>query len=174
MKPLIIIACMLLGMSSIATAQDRWLYWKYKDYDKGINFIVPRFAIMPGSLFLKNKEERQLMRRVHKVRMLIFEDGTPISNRDIRRFDRKARRRGLEDIIFVRDGQTRVKIMAKERRGILRKAVVFVNSPDDGFFMISIKGRLKMKDINEVIKRARKQQGEEDNPLPKIPEVLRA
>jgi hypothetical protein len=161
--------CLLIfGATCSAQAQDRWLYWKYKDYDKGINFSVPRAVFATGSLFLKNKEERRLLRRVHKTRMLIFEDGTPVSERDIRRFNRKAKRRHLEEIITVRSEGVRVQIMAKERRNALRKVVVFINSPEDGFFMISIKGKLKIKDINEVIKKSGKGKIPE---IPKMPKI---
>jgi hypothetical protein len=178
MKHLLLSIALLFCVATISQAQDRWLYWKYKDYHKGINFTVPRFVIGTGSLFFKTSEERKLMRRLHKVRLLVFEEGSPISERDVRRFNRKARRNHLEEIITVREGKTRVQIMAKERRGALRKAVVFVNSPEDGFFMISLKGKLRMKDINDVIKRIRErdeEDGDDDMPnIPKIPELLRA
>lgn len=151
------------------SAQDRWLYWKYKDYSGGINFSVPRLAIGAGSLFLKERSERKLMRQVHKVRTLVFEDGNPLSGRDIRRFERKARRRHLEDLIMVRDGSTHVHIMAKERRQALRKVVVFVSSPEDGFVMVSIKGKIKFADMNRIIgKIAKDKDGSIQKSLPSV------
>lgn len=152
-----ILFCLLfLGTAFTAQSQDRWLYWKYKDYDGGMNFTVPRLAIGAGSVFLKEKGERQMLRRLHKVRTLIFEDGSPLSGRDLKRFGRKAKRNGLEEIVTVREGKMRVQIMAKNRGNTLKKVVVFVNDPEDGFFMISIKGKLKITDVNKLLKKYNK------------------
>ena len=100
-----------------------------------------------------------MVRHVHKVRTMIFEDGSPISNRDMRKFNRKAKRRHLEEIVTVRDGKTRVQVLAKERRGKLKKFVVFVNSPEDGFVLVSVKGKLRLDDLNGMIKKYGKTKG---------------
>lgn len=45
-------------------------------------------------------------------------------------------------MVTVRDGKTRIEVMAKERRNRIRKVVVFVSNPEEGFFMVSLKGKL--------------------------------
>ena len=152
-----ILFCLLfLAVATGLQSQDRWLYWKYKDYDGGINFTVPRMAIGAGSLFAKERTERKMIRRVHKVRTLVFENGSPMTERDMRKFNRKAKRRNLEEIVTVREGKTRVQVMAKDRRNSLRKVVIFVNDPEDGFFMVSLKGKIKIGDVNKLIKKFNK------------------
>jgi hypothetical protein len=152
MKP-ILFCLIFLSAALTSQAQDRWLYWKYKDYDGGMNFTVPRLAISTGSLFIKEKSDRKMLRRVHKVRTLIFEDGSPMSERDIKKFAKKARRRHLEELITVREGKTHVRILAKERRSTFRKVVVLVSSPEDGFIMVSLKGKLRFSDINKAFQK---------------------
>ncbi len=152
-----ILFCLLfMATSFVGQSQDRWLYWKYKDFDGSISVTVPRLMFTAGSAFGRDQEERKLIRKVHKVRTLVFQDGNPMSERDMRRFNRKAKRRNLDEIITVREGKTRVQIMARERRGALRKIVVFVNDPEDGFVMVSLKGKFKMKDVNRLIKKFNK------------------
>lgn len=94
MKKLLFCLSLLLASSGIQ-AQDHWLYWKYKDYDGGINFTVPRWAVGFGSLFAKEKNERKLIRKIHRVRLMVFQDGSPVSQRDMKKFNRKARRRHI-------------------------------------------------------------------------------
>lgn len=160
--------CLLFAIGALQVqAQDRWLYWKYKDYNGSMSFKAPRMAIATGSLFLKQKSDRKLLRKVHNVSTMIFEDGSPVSNRDIRRFERKARRRNLDELITVKDGDEQVRILAKSNRKSIRKLVIMVNSPEDGFVMVSIKGKLKFSDINKVIKRY-----EGKKSLPKIPDLI--
>lgn len=140
---------LLLGMNALH-AQDYGLYWKYKDYD-GISLTVPSFAIDIGSWFVDEKTERVLLRKINKVRVMYFEHGqNPVTERDLRKFERRAKRRHLEDLVFVRQGKTRVRVLAKERGNAIRKVVVLVQSPEE-FAMVSIKGRLRWDDINRVI-----------------------
>ena len=165
--------CLLfISIGATIQAQDRWLYWKYKDYDGSLTFTVPRVAIGTGSLFLKQKSERKMLRRVHKVRTMIFEDGSPLVDRDIKKFTRKAKRRHLEEIITVRDGKTHVRVLAKTTRSnALRKVVVFVSSPDDGFVMVSVKGKIKMSDINQLFTKFNGKKGKDGKKI--IPDILK-
>jgi hypothetical protein len=82
----LLFALLTISVAATTQAQDRWLYWKYKDYDGSVTFTVPRVAIGTGSLFIKQKSERKMLRRVHKVRTMIFEDGSPLADQDIKRF----------------------------------------------------------------------------------------
>jgi len=175
MRTLVSVLAFILSGFSLR-AQDYGLYWKYKDYDGAIAATVPAWAIHIGTWFIEDREERKLAQKVGKVRVLFFEDGSPITPRDTRRFARKAKRRGLEELLTVRDGKTHVKVMAKERRNGkgIRKVVVFVDSPD-GFALVSVRGRLRYDDLKKVLdeygsdkKPGKDQKGGED-PLFKIP-----
>ncbi len=151
------------GVSSLG-AQDYGLYWKYKDYD-GIALTVPSFAIDIGSWFMGEKTERVLLRKVNKVRVMYFENGeNPVTERDLKRFERKAKRRHLEDLVLVRHGKTHIRVMAKESRNAIRKIVVFVQSPEE-FAMVSIKGRFRWDDINRVIEKYGKGTKKDGKPL---------
>lgn len=146
------ITMLCLFFSGLAVqAQDYGLYWKYKDYD-GIAFTVPSALIDIGSWFVDEKTDRVLLRKINKVRILYFEDGSPVRARDMQKFDRKAKRKHLEDMVYVREGKTRVRVLAKERRSVVRKVVVLVQSPEE-FALVSVKGRLRLDDINRVIEK---------------------
>ncbi|MCA0237414.1 MAG: DUF4252 domain-containing protein [Bacteroidetes bacterium] len=170
MKTFLSIICFLFFAHTLS-AQDGWLYWKYKDYD-GMAFTVPRWVVDAGSWFLDEKAERKLLRRVDKVRFMVFEnDMNPVSDRDMKKFTRKAHRRELEDLVVVRDGKTQVRVMGKEKRGILRKVVVLVHSPED-FVFVSVKGRLRLNDINHIIEKYDKEdKGKKDKPM--VPPVVK-
>jgi hypothetical protein len=112
MKTLLISVC-LFFLANTLSAQDAWLYWKYKDYD-GMALTVPGWLVDAGSWFLPEKMERKMLRKVDKVRFMLFEDGlNPVTDRDMKRFTRKAHRKHLEDLVVVRDGTTHVRVMGK-------------------------------------------------------------
>lgn len=145
----IIVSLALLACVLPIQAQDFGLYWKYKDYD-GISLTVGRAVFDMASLFVKKEEGRDLIHRVQKVRVMVFEENSPITDRDMRRFDRKAKRRHLDDMVMVREGKTHVRVMAKANKNALRKFVVFVRTPEESVF-VSVKGKLRWSDFEDIM-----------------------
>lgn len=171
MKTILLSFCLLFAANTLC-AQDGWLYWKYKDYD-GMALTVPGWVVDAGSWFLPEKAERKLMRRVDKVRFMMFEnDHNPVTERDMKRFNRKADRKNLEDLVLVRDGKTRVQVMGKERRKGLRKVVVLVHTPEE-FVFVSVKGRLRWDDINRILNKYDKDKKKDSDDKPLVPEVVK-
>lgn len=170
MKTIFFCLCFVFG-AQMMQAQDHWLYWKYKDYDGAISVTAPGWAIHVGSWFVENKEDRHLMRKVNKVRALVFDGKSPVTESDMKKFANKARRKGLEEILFVREGKTRIRVMAKERKGALRKVVVFVQSPDE-FVLVSVKGKLRFDEVNRILTKYKNENSKESS-KPVIPQVLK-
>ncbi|MFN0173723.1 MAG: DUF4252 domain-containing protein [Saprospiraceae bacterium] len=162
---------------NVLQAQDFGLYWKYKDYDGAIAVSVPRWATFVGSAFIGEKADRKLVRKIRKARVLFFEDKSPFSERDLKKFVRKSKRRGLDELVTVRTGKTHVRIMAKSRNSTIKKVVVLFSSPD-GAGLVTVKGKFQLDEINRVIEKSSKEGKKKDgNPtipnLPKVP-VIRA
>lgn len=161
-------------------AQDYGLYWKYKDYDGALALTVPRWVIHTGSWFLDEKADRQLIRKVRKARVLVFkQDENPVSNADVQRFFAKAKKRNLEELLYVRSPDARIWVLAKERGEAIRKIVVLVQS-EEAFALVSIRGKLRYEDIGDLLSKMSKQdQHRQPNPdnvpvLPlKIPASIR-
>jgi hypothetical protein len=173
MKPLFV--CLILILAGArAQAQDLGLYWKYKEYDGAIAVTAPHWLIHAGSWFLDQKEDRKIVRKVRKVRVLTFENSdNPISGRDMERFYKKAKRRKLEELLMVRSQGTRVWVLAKERRGSIRKVVVLVDEPDT-FVLVSLRGKLRYEEIGQLLDRLSKQQKGKGQPeVPLLPENVR-
>jgi len=170
MKAMVIGLLLLFGGTALQ-AQDRMLYWKYKDYDGAIPITAPRWVIGTASLFLKEKQDRKMIRKVHKLRVLVFEGESPIRDADRRRFDRRAKRRGLEDLVLVREGGTHVRVMARDRGAVLRKIVVFVQSPEE-FVLVSLRGKLRINEIGAMLQQLQKESGKDMNGI--IPQVVKA
>ncbi len=159
-------------MANALQAQEFGLYWKYKDYDGAIAVSIPRWATLVGSAFMDEKEERQLVRKIRKARVLFFEDGSPFTQKDIRKFARKSKRRGLDELVTVRSGKTDVRILAKSRKSTIKKVVVLFSSPD-GAGLVTVRGKFRLDEINKVIEKSSKkeQKKNEEITIPKLPKV---
>lgn len=142
----------MLLIAAGAQAQAFGLHWKYKDYEGTIPATAPGWLINIVSWFPEDKETRKLIRKVRKVKVLAFVGGAPnpITERDMQRFHRKAQRRGLEAILFVRDSETRVQVYAREKRGQIRNLLFFVHT-DEETVLAAVKTRFKLDDIARTI-----------------------
>lgn len=150
---ILLIGLFLLTWLGVAQSQERLLCWKYGLFSGGMHFAIPRAVTFTGAAFVRQKEERQLVRRVHNLRVLIASPEQTIRNKDLNRYFKRAKRRQLEEIITVRDGNTHVRILAKTRKEALRKVVVLVASPEDGLILFSLRGKLRIKDLNKVLQK---------------------
>ncbi len=156
---------------SLLQAQDHGLYWKYKDYDGAIAVSAPGWVAKLGSLFVDEKEARKLIRKVRHARVLVFEDGSPFTAKDFKRFNRKAKRRHLDELLTVRDGKTRVQVYGKMRRNSIRKVVVFFSSPDDGAGLVSLRGKFNIDEIQKAVKMADKKNKDKDKAI--VPKIIK-
>lgn len=171
MKTIQFLLLFFLAAKSL-NAQDYGLYWKYKDYDGAIAVSVPQWATFIGSAFLDEKEERKLVRKIRKARVLFFEDKSPFSQRDLRKFARKSKHRGLDELVTVRSGKTHVRILAKSHRETVKKVVVLFSSPE-GAGLVTVKGKFRLDEISRVIEKSSKEGNKQgkDVPIPKLPNV---
>ena len=173
MKPFLI--CLILSLFGLQMhAQDKRLYWKYKDFDGAISVTVPGWAIHAGSWFLGEKSDRKLIRKVRKARVLVFEDqDNPITTGDMLRFKKKAQKRHLEELLSVKSKGTRVHVWAKERGDALRKIVVLVYE-ENTFALVSLRGKLRFDEIGPLLDRIPKEQKGGSDKRQLLPENVRS
>ncbi len=158
--------------AQVLQAQDYGLFWKYKDYDGAIAVSVPRWATFVGSAFIGEKADRQLVRKIRKVRVLFFEDQSPFSQRDLKKFVRKSKRRGLDELVTVRTGKTHVRILAKSHHSTIKKVVVLFSSPE-GAGLVTVKGKFQLDEINRAIEKSSEEGKKKDGgiSIPRLPNV---
>ena len=152
-------------------AQDYGIYWKYKDYDGAIAVSAPGWVAKLGSLFIDKNEGRDLVRKIRKVRVLVFEDQSPITTSDFKRFARKAKRHHLDELLTVRDGKTRVQVFGKMRHNSIKKVVVMFDAPGDGSGMVSLRGNFNVKDLTKTIEKVGKKSKNGEKPI--VPPVMK-
>lgn len=166
--------CLLCFALTYVSAQDFNLYWKYKEYDGAKTVTVPRWAAHVASWFLKDRDERRLLRRVHKVRVLWFEKISPITPSDWQRFARQAKQQGMDDLITVRTPEAKVRILGQELSdgAGLRKLIVLAQTPE-GSALVSLRGKFRIEDINRLLKKMEKREllPKKKQPLPQMPSV---
>ena len=161
MKNLLAIA-MLLCLPALLSAQTHSInkfYNKYKHTEETMNFTIPGWIIRLGSSIAKNhvdepqeKAALKLAKKIRKIKLLVMEDQNTVKPKDIQRLvDEVKAKDHFEELIYVRDGDTRVNMLIRNSSDMIENMLILV-SEEDEFVMVSMKTRLRFDDLNEFLK----------------------
>jgi hypothetical protein len=168
MKKILLSFFLLLSFCAVLSAQRgvRSIYRKYKrSGTENVHFMLPRPAFWVASIFPKHRDERKLVRTVKNIRLLVAEGDVDISPAETQKMLTRAEAAGFEPLLFVRDGNTRVSINAKERKGKIKGLFIIVQEPDE-FVLISLRTKLKMSDLDALITRMNEEKKLNDVKIP--------
>jgi hypothetical protein len=125
-----------------------WCFYHQQARGEGVTKImVPGLVFKISSNFIGDKNMAHLVRKMGTVRIVAAEGkGNTFSPVESKRFINKVHRYNYEDLIAIKDGRERVHIMIKERKGKIRRYLIFIDSEDDSV-MISGKCKLSVTDF---------------------------
>lgn len=158
-----LIYSLILIFCSITIAQAggdpiKKFYRKYKKKDQVRNIALPgvltRTCVGIASIFVHDKESRaalKLARKAKGIRVLV-DEGHQIPKSAGKALLRELRKKNnMEPLITIRDNGNHTVIMGKIKGDKIKKIVV-VNFSDDEFTMVAVKSRIKVKDINKMLR----------------------
>ena len=138
------LVCALLAQAQLPA----WRFYHRQARGSGITKImVPGLAFKIGSQFVEDKNVAHLVKKLGTVRIVVAEGKEKaFGTVESKRFIDKMRQYNYEDLVAIKDAKERVHIMVKERRGKIRRYLIFVDSEDDSV-MISGKCKLSVADF---------------------------
>lgn len=164
MKPIYFSIAILLFLPFLLPAQTvsiNEFYRKYKNVDEeNVHVTLPGWLVKLGVGIAKSKVDDEegkqalkMAKKVGKIRVLTFEESNPVSSKDVDRLLRNVRRENFEDLIMVKEENTKVNIMMREKKEMIKNLLILV-SEEDTFTMVSMKTKLKYEEIEEFINEA--------------------
>lgn len=134
-----------------------------------MNFKIPGIVTWMGSGIARKavkepsaKAALKLAQKARRMRIMVAEDVSIISNSEIYSFISNIKKNGYEDLIQVRDGSTLVTIMARDKNERLRNLLILVNE-EDNFVYFDLKSRMKYEDLSDMINYFINMDKEEEN-----------
>ena len=154
---------LILIFCSITIAQAggdpiKKFYRKYKKRDQVRNIALPGFLTQTGvaiaNIFVRDKETKavlKLARKAKGIRVLV-DEGHQVPKSAGKALIRELRQKNnMEQLVTVREDGNYTVIMGQIKGKKIKKVVV-INFSEDEFTMVAVKSRIKVKDINKMIK----------------------
>lgn len=165
-KWLLLLPVLSLILSSCGSPRTVGAFYREHKHKEGVrNFTIPGWLIWLGTGLANSvidDEEAKvalgLAKKVTRLQLMFTEDENPISPTDVRSFVSSIHDNGYEDLVYVRDQETSVNIILKERKDKLRHLVILVNDDED-FFFINMRTNIRVSDIAKVTNYFLKKEG---------------
>lgn len=132
-------------------------YKKYKIKNQSMNMTVPGWLIGLGANVamistddVEEKEALRLMKNVKQVKVLMLEDSKKLKDKHVNQLFTSLRQNSFEDLVQVRDKGSRVNVLIREDNDLIKNLFVLVRD-DEEMVMVSMKTKLSMDQINDVI-----------------------
>lgn len=150
----------LFSFSISAISQNSCIKKFYHEHKKeeGIrNFMIPGFLIWfstgIANEIVDGEEAKTFLKFAKKfktIRLLVQNDHNSISKVDYNQLIFDAKKGNYEELIYVKEKGKTFHIMGREKKDKLKNLLILVSS-EDTFVMMSMKTKIKIKDLNSLI-----------------------
>jgi len=134
-------------------------FYKYRPMAKSTKFTVPGWLIGVGTGIAKTqtkdedaKEALRIVNGIKKMRLLVIEEDSPFQSGDVKQMIKSLKKDGFEELISVKEDETDVRIVLREKKDEIRNLLIVVSEPDE-FVMVSLKTKLKLSDLKNLIQK---------------------
>lgn len=150
----------LFSISISAQSQNRSIknfYHTHKKEDGMRNFVIPGFLIWFSTGVaneMVDEEEAKIFLKFAKkfktMRFLVQEDENTITQEEYNHLVAGAKKGNYEELISVKEKGKTFHIMGRGKRDKLKNLLILVSS-EETFVMMSMKTKIKTKDLNRLI-----------------------
>ncbi len=150
MKNLILL--LLLAAPLALFAQNKNIesfYNKYMNQQNVTNINMEGWVLNLASEYIDEDSGEAFLKDVSKLRIMVMEEGNLVQPEEYNGLISSLRSDNFEELMTVRDGETKVNLYAQQKDGIISNAVMMVNEPDE-FVLLSLEGAIKLEDLQNI------------------------
>lgn len=148
----IIICIAMLYLPTITFAQSKAIesfYNKYKGQEDISKVELKGWVLRLAAKFTDEDDAGELVRKVTKLRLLNMENGNLVSRSELGHLVKAVQADHFEDLMQIREDGDDIRIMIREQGDAVTDILVLI-SGEDGFTLLSLEGKMRFKDIQNL------------------------
>ncbi len=152
MKNIIILffACLFSIASLNAQSNSvKSFYDKYTNDVKVTDYTIQGWMLKLATEYADDEEAGNVLEKITQLRILLMEDGNPISSHEYNDFMKTLRQDDFEELLKVKDKDCDVDFFIREDGEMISDLLMLVHEKD-GFVLISLEGLFSMKDLKNL------------------------
>lgn len=158
MKNLIIIfTILIIPICANSQSSINHFYKKHKRSENVVKFTVPGWLVNIASSIVasttddeQEKKAIKLAKKIKKLKLLVMENENTVKKQDYKNLIIDLKDNSFEDLLVVNSEGTKVNMLIREKKGKIKNFLLLVNDEEE-FVMISIKSKLKIEDLQQLI-----------------------
>lgn len=145
----LIIGAVCMTVPSFLPAQSTSVQKFFEAYGDNDNFTI---IDVKGSLLnmMADKKNPNAQRKVTGFQLLSAPKGSDgLRPSAVQGFARKIKQESFEDLMVIRDEDTRINFMMQERNGFVKELIMVINEPES-FTIMSLRGNIPLEELEEL------------------------
>lgn len=137
----------LIGHSQ--TPAIKAFYDKYKNMENVQDVQLQGWLLNLASTFTDEEEAGRLLKKITQLRVLIMEEGNLVNRQEYNALMKDLKKSQFEELIKIKEDGQNIEFMIREQEDTITDVLIVVNGTDD-FVMLSLEGKLKFSDLNDL------------------------
>ena len=136
----------------LSTAQNKEIkkfYDKYRSLDNVQDIKLQGWVLKLASTFTDEEEAEKILKKITQLRVMIMEDGNLVSPQEYNNLVRSVKKDRFEELIKIKEEGQDIEFMIREENDAITDVLIMVSSPDQ-FVLLSLEGKLKFSDLNDL------------------------
>ena len=131
------------------TESVKSFYDKYTNDVKASDYTIQGWLLKMASEFSDDAEAGKVLEKITQLRILVMEDGHPITSHEYKDFLRVLNKDDFEELIKVKDKDCNVDFFIREQGESITNVLMMVHEKD-GFVLLSLEGMLNLADLKNI------------------------
>ena len=147
-----LICVALLCLPFLAQSQSKAVqefYNKYKDHNDISKVELKGWVLKLAATFTDEAEADKLLSRITRLRVLNMKNGSLVNKAEYNQLLKKVRGDRFEDLMHFKEDGDNIKILIREGKSHITDVLVLISGAEH-FTLLSLEGKLKFSDINDL------------------------
>ncbi|MFK7807245.1 MAG: DUF4252 domain-containing protein [Saprospiraceae bacterium] len=152
MKNTIITILLQVFLFTSLTAQSNSIenfYNQYASEENATNVTIKGWLLDLATNFTTDDESKEVLSKITKLRVLLMEDGNPVTRSDFKELKKSIRKDNFEELMKIRDEGSYVDFYVREEGEDITNILMLVNDEDE-FVLLSLEGLMKWEDLKNI------------------------
>ncbi len=147
---LVILSLTILPLFSFAQNQPiETFYNKYMQFSEVSNINLEGWLLQMVASYTDDSDSADLIEKITKLRVMIVDEKGLVAKSDKINLMKGLKKKGFEDLMQVRDGNSKIDFMLRESNKKITNVIMTVDD-GDSFILLSLEGNMSWKDLKNL------------------------
>ena len=151
MKHLIILISLFV-LPTLVFSQSKAIkqfYNKYKDLESVTDIKLNGWVLKLASTFTDEEDAEKILKKITQLRVLVMEEGNLVTKEEYKSLVKSVKKDQFAELFKVKEEGQNIEFMIREEKDLITDVLILVNG-EDQFVLLSLEGKLKFSDLNDL------------------------